>query len=111
NSATLLFNPFKQKKQTQKQNECLAFSFSDNKDKEGSENMSLATLRDTGDDLPGTRKEIKAIANIIDGQYYFGTDADEAAFKKNADQYKILHLALHGEVDHEKPQNSKLFFT
>ena len=73
--------------------------------------MSLATLRDTGDDLPGTRKEIKAIANIIDGQYYYGSEAIEANFKKNASRYNILHLALHGEVDNEHPENSKLYFT
>ncbi len=73
--------------------------------------MSLATLRGTDDDLPGTREEIKAIADIIDGQYYYGAQAIEANFKKNAGAYNILHLALHGEVDHERPENSRLFFT
>ncbi|WP_025742449.1 CHAT domain-containing protein [Aquimarina pacifica] len=111
NSATLLFSPFKQKLQTEKQDGCLAFSFSDSANVVTSKNISLATLRNTGDDLPGTRKEIKAIADIMDGQYYFGTDADEATFKKNANRYKILHLALHGEVDNKHPENSKLFFT
>ena len=62
-------------------------------------------------DLPGSRKEIRAIANIIDGNYFYGSQAIEANFKKNASEYNILHLALHGEVDNESPENSKLFFT
>ncbi|WP_282080915.1 tetratricopeptide repeat protein [Aquimarina algiphila] len=111
NSANLLFNPFKEGVSEDEKEGCLAFSFSDSTNITTSKNMSLATLRDTGDDLPGTRKEIRAIADIIDGQYYFGAEANEANFKKNADRYKILHLALHGEVDNEYPDNSKLFFT
>uniref|UniRef100_UPI0011AF7301 CHAT domain-containing protein n=1 Tax=Aquimarina sp. I32.4 TaxID=2053903 RepID=UPI0011AF7301 len=70
-----------------------------------------ATLRARGDDLPGTRREIRAISEIIDGQYYYGSQAIEANFKKNAGQYNILHLALHGEVDNEHPENSRLYFT
>lgn len=111
NSATLLFNQFQVKRQTEKQEGCLAFSFSDSTSVVTANNMSLAALRNTEDDLPGTREEIRAIAEIIDGQYYFGADADEANFKKNANHYKILHLALHGEVDNERPENSKLYFT
>ncbi|WP_158597019.1 CHAT domain-containing tetratricopeptide repeat protein [Aquimarina sp. BL5] len=111
NSANLLFNPFKKVTSKDKKEGCLAFSFSDSTNIVNSKNMSLATLRDAADDLPGTRKEIRAIADIIDGQYYFGTAANEANFKKKANQYKIVHLALHGEVDNERPENSKLFFT
>ncbi|WP_281989894.1 CHAT domain-containing protein [Aquimarina aggregata] len=111
NSANLLFNSFKEKALRDEREECLAFSFSDSINAAASKNMSLAVLRDIGDDLPGTRKEIKVISDIIDGQYYFGTEANEANFKKNATRYKILHLALHGEVDNENPENSKLFFT
>lgn len=111
NSANLLFNSFKEKALRDEREECLAFSFSDSINAAASKNMSLAVLRDSGDDLPGTRKEIKVISDIIDGQYYFGTEANEANFKKNATRYKILHLALHGEVDNENPENSKLFFT
>ncbi|WP_378182511.1 CHAT domain-containing protein [Aquimarina sp. SS2-1] len=111
NSATLLFDPFEQKTTDAKQEGCLAFSFSDSTQTVENNNMSLATLRAAGDDLPGTRKEIKAISEIVDGQYFFGNNADEANFKKHASNYKILHLALHGEVDNERPENSKLYFT
>ncbi|WP_299259731.1 tetratricopeptide repeat protein [uncultured Aquimarina sp.] len=111
NSANLLFTPLLSSEKSNKLKECLAFSFSDSTNIVTSETLSMATLRDTGDDLPGTRKEIKAIANIIDGNYFYGSEAVEANFKKNASQYNILHLALHGEVDNERPENSKLFFT
>ncbi|WP_025742399.1 CHAT domain-containing protein [Aquimarina pacifica] len=111
NSATLLFDPFKRELNSEKRSECLAFSFSDNANTNTSTSMSFASLRDAGDDLPGTRKEIKAIADIIDGQYYYGSEAVESNFKKNISNYSIIHLALHGEVDNKRPQNSKLFFT
>ncbi|WP_298547314.1 CHAT domain-containing protein [uncultured Aquimarina sp.] len=112
NSATLLFSEDKNlEERSKQQEECLAFSFSDSSNVMDTKTMSLATLRDTGDDLPGTRKEIKAIADIIDGEYFYGSEAIESNFKKNASNYSILHLALHGEVDNERPENSRLFFT
>ncbi len=111
NSANLLFHTTPTDQEIQKREECLAFSFSDSTNVIDSQSMSLATLRDTGDDLPGTRKEIRAISEIIDGQYYYGSEAIESNFKKNANRYNILHLALHGEVDNERPENSRLYFT
>ncbi|WP_438710896.1 CHAT domain-containing protein [Aquimarina muelleri] len=111
NSATLLFTPFKESAQSKTLQECLAFSFSDSTNIAQANTMRLAALRDTGDDLPGTRKEIRAISNIIDGEYYYGSQAIESNFKKNAGKYNILHLALHGDVDNERPENSKLYFT
>ncbi|WP_298544810.1 CHAT domain-containing tetratricopeptide repeat protein [uncultured Aquimarina sp.] len=110
NSANLLFN---QVYDDQKKNikECLAFSFADTTKTDQGSTMDLAVLRNTDDDLPGTRKEIKAISEIINGKYYYGKEAIEDNFKSNATNYNILHLALHGEVDNEHPENSKLFFT
>ncbi len=111
NSAHLLFTPFKKKQRSKIKEECLAFSFSDSTTIANTSTMRLATFRDIVDDLPGTREEIRAISNIIDGQYYFGSQATERNFKKTASQYNILHLAMHGEVDNENPKNSKLYFT
>lgn len=111
NSATLLFKTQTTKRTNKTLQECLAFSFSDSTNTNDNTMVSLATLRDTGDDLPGTREEIRAISNIIDGQYFYGSQAIETNFKKNAEKYNILHLALHGEVDNERPENSRLFFT
>ncbi|WP_282081460.1 CHAT domain-containing protein [Aquimarina algiphila] len=112
NSANLLFNQIGNSHQTLEiKKECLAFSFSDTTNLAASTTISLATLRDAEDDLPGTREEIRAISKIINGKYYYGNQAIESNFKKNANEYSILHLALHGEVDNEKPENSKLYFT
>lgn len=110
NSANLLFTDTYSHHIPNKLKECLAFSFSGNKHQEAYA-VQLAELRNRTDDLPGTRKEIRAIADIIDGKYFYGTQANEANFKENASQYSILHLALHGEVNNEHPENSKLYFT
>lgn len=91
--------------------ECLAFSFTNTDAATDGKSMDLAVFRNTDEDLPGSRKEIKAISKIVDGQYYFGQQANEAAFKSNVSKYKILHLALHGEVDGSHPENSKLYFS
>ncbi|WP_271765587.1 CHAT domain-containing protein [Aquimarina algiphila] len=111
NSTNLLFGAFKTNQQSEILEECLAFSFSDSTQSGETRAIPLATLRGVRGDLPGTRKEIKAISDIIDGQYYYGSQAVEANFKNNASQYNILHLALHGDVDNERPENSRLYFT
>ncbi|GAA4275503.1 CHAT domain-containing protein [Aquimarina mytili] len=109
NSANLLFKKKEEPKAIIK--ECLAFSFSDTTSLATENSTSFAVLRSTDDDLPGTRKEIKAISDIIDGAYFYGKNAIEENFKQNAHQYALLHLALHGELDNENPENSKLYFT
>ncbi len=112
NSATLLFSENVDTVDTlAKKEECLAFSFSDSTLSTEVRTIPLASLRNSKIDLPGTRKEIKAIADIVDGTYYYGSEAVERNFKKEANQYSILHLALHGEVDDKHPENSKLYFT
>ncbi len=110
NSSTLLFSE-KTLTPDKKRKECLAFSYSDSTKTFKTQQMSLATLRDAKEDLPGTREEIKAISEIINGKYYFGNQAIESNFKKNAGQYNILHMAMHGEIDHKRPENSRLLFT
>ncbi|GGX22377.1 hypothetical protein GCM10007384_24480 [Aquimarina muelleri] len=111
NSANVLFSKNNKNISSKTEQECLAFSFSDSVQATKTNTMRLSALRNAGEDLPGTRKEIKAISSIIDGQYYFGAEAVEKNFKKKANAYSILHLALHGEVDNERPENSKLYFT
>lgn len=92
-------------------NECLAFSYENNKAQQGASAPMLAVRDANLSDLPGTRDEILAISSIIDGTYYYGDYASERNFKDNAKDYKIIHLALHGEIDDENPMNSKLHFT
>jgi len=114
NSATLLFGKdttTNGKNSSKKDQECLAFSFSGDSDASKTTTLNLHTLRSSSIDLPGTREEIKAIANIVDGQYFYGGSATEQNFKKFAGDYNVLHLAIHGNVDNERPENSKLYFT
>lgn len=109
NSATYLFKDIEKSKS--ESNECLAFSFSDSLNVNVSEGLNLATLRNSKKDLPGSRKEIKEISNLVEGEYFYGSEANEVNFKANAGSYGILHLSLHGEVDQKESENSKLFFT
>ncbi len=109
NSINLFFKNNKRRKEAVTQ--CLAFSFANLSDVDSSSSTSMALLRDTDDDLPGAREEIKAISTIMEGIYFFGEEASEDNFKKYANQYSIIHLALHGELDHQNPENSRLFFT
>lgn len=111
NSGSVVFKPSESVERIEKPQECLAFSYSNSTQLPHGNTINLAKLRDTEEDLPGTRKEIRNIADILDGQYFFGTDANEANFKKNASKYGLLHLALHGKVDNEQPKNSRLLFT
>jgi CHAT domain-containing protein len=91
--------------------DCLAFSYSTSDSEELGSFISLAKFRNEKDDLPGTRREIREIANLLNGDYYFGTAANEANFKAKASNFRILHLALHGEVNKVNPEYSRLFFT
>ncbi|MEO1049455.1 MAG: CHAT domain-containing tetratricopeptide repeat protein [Bacteroidota bacterium] len=110
NSATLLLanedSPF-----GKSAGECLAFSYADSTQVIDTGALDFAVLRDLGDDLPGTRKEVREISHIVPGEYYYGNSASEHNFKAKAGHYSVLHLALHGEIDNDQPNNSRLYFT
>jgi CHAT domain-containing protein/tetratricopeptide (TPR) repeat protein len=61
-------------------------------------------------ELPGTVRELKAIAEYFQGDYFQGADATEQKFKTLAGDYDILHLAVHGKVDEDKPLGGSLLF-
>lgn len=112
NSADLLFRTTETNKMpVDVRKECLAFSFSNQDSLDTGNVLDFDVLRNTDDDLPGTRKEIKSIAGIVKGSYFFGDQAIEQNFKNNIASYNVLHLALHGEVDHQNPENSRIYFT
>ncbi|MDW3209205.1 MAG: CHAT domain-containing tetratricopeptide repeat protein [Reichenbachiella sp.] len=109
-SANLLYSQLSNKPDTDTRQEVLAFSFN-NEDQTG-DNLTLRTLRsDKLEDLPGSRKEIRMISEFFDGNYFFGHQASEATFKALAEEYFILHLALHGQADSDHPYSSSLNFT
>ena len=107
-SASLLFQ--KENAKNNANRSLLAFSFGDEDDSESGQQVALRTLRASDEDLPGSRREVKAISELIDGDYYFGRYASEKQFKETAGDYQVLHLAIHGEVDDQESENSKLNF-
>ena len=61
--------------------------------------------------LPGAKIEVKNISYIFEGETYINERATETNFKKNAENFDILHLAMHTILDDENPMHSKLIFT
>jgi CHAT domain-containing protein len=62
-------------------------------------------------DLPQTREEVLEIGKIVgaDAVLLLGKDATETAFKKEPlNQFRILHLAVHGIADTQYPERSAL---
>jgi CHAT domain-containing protein len=62
-------------------------------------------------DLPETRAEVEEIGRIVgsDAVMLLGKDATETEFKKQPlDQFRILHLAVHGFADKQYPERSAL---
>ncbi|MEL7145008.1 MAG: CHAT domain-containing protein, partial [Bacteroidota bacterium] len=74
------------------------------------EDNNYLTFRDLQKDLPGTSREVSAIADILDGVYYYGEMATETSFKTASKQYAMIHLAIHGVQDENFPENSYLQF-
>ena len=61
--------------------------------------------------LNGTLKEVEVLGKLFPSQIYKEKEATEAAFKKFAGDFRILHLATHAIIDEEKPLNSYLVFS
>ena len=58
-------------------------------------------------DLPQTREDVEEIGKIVGPKsvILLGKDATETAFKKEPlDQFRILHLAVHGFADTQYPE-------
>lgn len=105
-SYELLFSkPFKR----EDRKTLLAFSFGWTNQVKGNKS-TIRSLKESKEDLPGSLSEISALAGIIQGDYFRGSFASEKQFKKVAKNYQILHLAVHGDVDNVKPENSSLSF-
>lgn len=55
--------------------------------------------------------EVLAAAEILGGQTWINQEATKSTFLEQAEQYRILHLAMHALVDDEYPLNSALIFS
>jgi len=85
----------------------LALSYSD-----GNENLAKAN-RAGVNEIPATAREVVAISKIFNGKnddFVIGENATETTFKKLAEKYEIVHLAVHGVGDTIEAINSRLLF-
>ena len=84
----------------------LAFSYSAEVD----EDLDFAHLR-AEDEIRFSAEELNSIKKYIKrGSFNEDTLASEALFKREATNYSLLHLALHGQADVTDRYNSKLLF-
>ncbi len=75
-----------------------------NLDQVGGKQRNMGRLKYSDD-------EVLEAAAILGGQTWVNQKATKAAFLENANQYGILHLAMHALVDNEHPLNSALIFS
>lgn len=61
--------------------------------------------------LPEAQKEIATLEKEFKGLFVYNNQASERILKKNVNQYAVLHLALHGILDENKPILSSLALT
>jgi CHAT domain-containing protein len=78
----------------------LAFGYSDDD----------GTTKEVKDELKGSVYELRALQNMLVGDFLQGSQATETAFKAKAQSSDILHLALHGEANRKNPLGSALYF-
>ncbi len=61
--------------------------------------------------IPGAQKEIRAVGHLFKGKTLIGPMATEENFRKEASNFNVIHLAMHGSVDQRSPLNSRLHFS
>lgn len=67
-------------------------------------------IRDSLVNIPWSREEVVFLERLIGGAIFLDDSASEYNFKKEAENYDILHLALHTIIDNEEPMFSNLVF-
>jgi CHAT domain-containing protein/tetratricopeptide (TPR) repeat protein len=110
-SATTFFDELNLKS-TKNNNRILAFGpdygASNTALDEKDENGKL--LRVSLTQLANTQDEINSLKQYFNVKAFQGENATESSFKKNAADYRVLHLAMHTIINNENPLYSKLIF-
>lgn len=110
-SATLLRENKKRQNQLQTNSKCLAYAppyeNQTSNEKGRGDLQALHSLTQ----LKGTGKEIQSIATYFDGDFDQSETATKAKFIKEAPNFGILHLAMHGEANLENEKLANLKFT
>ncbi|MBO6494417.1 MAG: CHAT domain-containing protein [Roseivirga sp.] len=60
--------------------------------------------------ITGTITELDGLNKSYSGDYFYGSFASEDEFKKRVGDYRIIHLALHGNFDDSNINSSHLIF-
>ena len=60
--------------------------------------------------LPGALNEVNALSDILDNQAFINQEATETNFRKNAQDYGMIHLATHAIVDENSAESARLVF-
>lgn len=68
------------------------------------------SFRNLLSNLANTKEEINNLKEYFNVKVYLGKNATESNFKKNASDYRVLHLAMHTIINNENPLYSKLIF-
>ena len=106
-------DPIKLPHRTTSREEVLALSY--HKEESGDLSKNYLTFRSLNQELdnvslPGTSREVAAISQIWQGDYFFADAANESIFKEKSKDYSILHLAVHGYMNDQFPEYSFLQF-
>lgn len=72
--------------------------------------LTRLLVRSGNYNLPGALEEVKAVKELMNGDLFQETEATENLFKSIAQEYKNLHLSMHGIVNDSFPLRSKLLF-
>ena len=110
-SATLLFDGFKHDRNPKHKG---AISFAPSYQNKITDSLKLVALgksRDQITNLVWNQGEAKAVTNFLSGNPFTGNIATETAFKEQAGDYSVIHLAMHALVDDRNPMYSKLIFS
>jgi CHAT domain-containing protein len=108
-SATMLMNNRPNTSSTNKK--FIAFAPVYNNAVEIPSKIADSQVRSKLTELSWNQQEVNDIAQYMGGTTFVGDQALERTFKSEADQYGVIHLAMHALVDDRKPMFSKLVFT
>ncbi len=72
---------------------------------------TIAGIRELLEPLSAVSEEVASLEQQFEGRFLAGQEVTEQFFKENATEYSVLHLAMHGILNKEKPLFSSLAFT
>lgn len=110
-SATLFGLNFKTKHVLKTQVLAMAPNYNDKNDAYVQDDTISGSKKKMFAQVKGTANEVEAIRDYFPQALIIKNKASEKQFKKIADQYDIIHLAMHGVINNEDPMASRLVFT